>query len=730
MAINFPDPSASPWYNDPASGGNGVTYVYTSGGYWTAVQVTGSNAIDQTTGDARYVNVSGDSMTGGLNVAGNVGIGTSSPSDTLHLNGTTGYGLKITDASSHIATYRTHGDGAILKTASNHALLFGTNDTERMRIDSSGNVGIGTTSPGQSLDIESGSSTTGRVTAHGYICRDNWGSASSLGNGMMSPATNSLAFTTNSTERMRIDSSGRLLVGTSSDTTARLVVKGAAGSGDDGINVISGSTTVGSKAAIFFSPSTSGSFSTGSAIKTERLSPDGSDLQFYTCTALGSAPTERMRIGSDGNVQISMGGSGYATLFRYGTNEDNYIRSGVNGITAFGDHNGGERMRIDSSGRLLVGTSSASNQNNAGGASAREAKAYIFNANQTTTERYSLAINSGSTNASGASLHLNKTRSTTDAHTVVQSDDVLGEIRFQGSDGTFYVQGARIQAEVDGTPGSQDMPGRLVFSTTADGASSPTERMRIDSSGNLLFKQETASSPYPEQKLKWSNDSTTTNGFYISQDTARNGRVWHEQGLDVLFGTNNSEAMRIDSSGSVMIGKTTTSNIQVDGFEVRQQSGAQVNLTNSGNGVPAMYINNRYGAGTQQAIQFYFGSTHVGSITTTSTTTAFTNLSDYRLKENVVDIADGITRVKQLQPKRFNFIADANTTIDGFLAHEAQTVVPEAVTGTYNEIDEDGNPAYQGIDQSKLVPLLTAALQEAIGEIESLKARVAALEAL
>jgi len=105
-------------------------------------------------------------------------------------------------------------------------------------------------------------------------------------------------------DSVNIDSSGRLLVGTSTDTTARLVVKGSAGSGDDGINVISGSTTVGSKAAIFFSPSTSGSFSTGSAIKTERLSPDGSNLQFYTCTALGNSPTERMKIQRDGAFNV------------------------------------------------------------------------------------------------------------------------------------------------------------------------------------------------------------------------------------------------------------------------------------------------------------------------------------------------------------------------------------------------------------------------------------------
>jgi hypothetical protein len=77
--------------------------------------------------------------------------------------------------------------------------------------------------------------------------------------------------------------------------------------------------------------------------------------------------------------------------------------------------------------------------------------------------------------------------------------------------------------------------------------------------------------------------------------------------------------------------------------------------------------------------------------------------------------------VKALAPKRFNFIADADTTVDGFLAHEAQAVVPEAVTGTHNEVDANGNAVMQGIDQSKLVPLLTAALKESITKIEALE---------
>ena len=78
-------------------------------------------------------------------------------------------------------------------------------------------------------------------------------------------------------------------------------------------------------------------------------------------------------------------------------------------------------------------------------------------------------------------------------------------------------------------------------------------------------------------------------------------------------------------------------------------------------------------------------------------------------------------RLKQLKPSRFNFIADPDTTVDGFLAHEVQDVVPEAITGTKDAVDAEGNPEYQGIDQSKLIPLLVATIQE-------LEARIAQLE--
>jgi len=114
------------------------------------------------------------------------------------------------------------------------------------------------------------------------------------------------------------------------------------------------------------------------------------------------------------------------------------------------------------------------------------------------------------------------------------------------------------------------------------------------------------------------------------------------------------------------------------------------------------------------------GTTTYGSIARNLSSIAYNTSSDYRLKENIAPVANAIERVKDLSPCRFNFIGSAHT-VDGFLAHEAKEVVPESVTGDKDAVDEEGNPVYQGIDQSKLVPLLTAALQEAIARIEALE---------
>ena len=179
-----------------------------------------------------------------------------------------------------------------------------------------------------------------------------------------------------------------------------------------------------------------------------------------------------------------------------------------------------------------------------------------------------------------------------------------------------------------------------------------------------------------------------------------------------------NERLRINSSGHTFFQGLTSL--------TASSSNKGINIENqSNNGRMNLHANSS--AGNALGISFYNSGNHVGSIYYSSTTTTYNTSSDYRLKENVTAISDGITRLKTLKPSRFNWKADSSTTVDGFLAHEV-TAVPEAVVGTKDEVDSDNNPVYQGIDQSKLVPLLTAALQEAIAKIETLESKVAALE--
>jgi len=202
------------------------------------------------------------------------------------------------------------------------------------------------------------------------------------------------------------------------------------------------------------------------------------------------------------------------------------------------------------------------------------------------------------------------------------------------------------------------------------------------------------------------------------------GRIGYDHSASaMMFTTVTSERMRIDSSGNLRVGNTGGAWPAVDGVILLQEGILQASLNNSA----SLYLNR--GSSDGNIAQFARSSTTVGGISVTSSSTSFNTSSDYRLKENVADIADGITRVKQLEPKRFNFIADPDKTVDGFLAHEAQAVVPEAVTGTHNEVDDDGNAVMQGIDQSKLVPLLTAALKEAITKIETLETEMTSVKA-
>jgi hypothetical protein len=294
----------------------------------------------------------------------------------------------------------------------------------------------------------------------------------------------------------------------------------------------------------------------------------------------------------------------------------------------------------------------------------------------------------------------------------------------------------------DATSGAAEYDGQILYSQNSQSmsfATAQSTRIVIDSSGNVGLGTSSFTATSSGRQILEINGASSA---LINLDVGGTRKAYHStDGTDVfsynvasgsyVFGTNDSERMRIDSSGNLLIHQSAsttpgTGNISVGAsFEsLGSTVGSALHLSRS-NG-PSLFLNAN--ANTQVA-RFHASGTEVGSISVTGSATAFNTSSDYRLKENVVSLDDGITRLKQLSPKRFNFIASPEKTVDGFIAHEAQAVVPQAVSGTHNEVDDKGNAVMQQIDQSKLVPLLTAALQEAIAKIETLEAKVAALEA-
>jgi hypothetical protein len=201
----------------------------------------------------------------------------------------------------------------------------------------------------------------------------------------------------------------------------------------------------------------------------------------------------------------------------------------------------------------------------------------------------------------------------------------------------------------------------------------------------------------------------------------------NQNGLDIRTSSNNivlsdgdgNPRMHINSSGEVGI-KNGRADAQLN-VRGPDNSGYGIQAEQHGaSGIPyAAYL---YNANTK-VFDFRWYGTTIGHISNSAgTSISYNTTSDYRLKENIDYTWDATTRLKQLKPARFNFIADeTNTLVDGFLAHEVQDIVPEAITGEKDAVDSDGNPEYQGIDQSKLVPLLVKTIQE-------LEARITALE--
>ena len=573
-----------------------------------------------------------------------VGIGTTSPDTPLTIHNSSDPELRVGYSSSQDHRLRWDSSKVFLdadpdNANSNSALGLSVDGSTKLYILDSGNVGIGTISPSNNLEVASADHTgiliqSNRTTATDNIGAVDFRSSSTDVARIQSLVDGTIKFrnTSSLTERMRIDSSGRVGIGDTSPDR-ELVVKNA---------------------------------SSNATIKIEASNAHTSQLFFSDTDAE-----------NPGRISL-FHGSGQET--------SNSMLFDLGGTT---------RMAIGSSGKVSIGTTTPSSN----------AAAYML----------TIADPNNSLGNAGLTIR---------AGTGVSGGTHQGSI--------FYS---------NATSGSGEFAGYLQYNHNNNWfriGTNSNERLRIDSSGRLLLGTTTEGfSEYDDLTISTSGHT----GITIRSGTSSEGTIAFSDGTSgddeyrglvqynhpnnyLRFLTNASERMRIDASGSVGIG-TTSPSYRLD---VLAGQGAVSRFrqatNNQGVSHACIILRHQAASSSAQGVGMLFqnsSGSEVGSIRF-GPSTSYNTTSDYRLKENVVAISDGITRLKTLKPSRFNWKEDASFTVDGFLAHEV-TAVPEAITGTKDEVDSDNNPVYQSIDQSKLVPLLVAALQEAIGRIEVLEAK-------
>jgi len=322
--------------------------------------------------------------------------------------------------------------------------------------------------------------------------------------GLYSPGADQVAISTNGTGRLFVDATGRVGLGPSAVAPDSLIDARHIQNAASTIRVVNTDAGASADCRLIADNGTDlggiikrGTGHANAGFVSLLNSSTTAPLTFLT------AGSERARIDSSGRVGIgSTAPNTVLDLYRASAT-DVYITTGnttaswLTGVAAGGNYNiysnnaasvvfttnASERARIDSSGRLLVGTSSA--RSNFDGNTATP----LFQIEGVTAATASASVVRGANDTTGSTFNLGKTRATAvGGNTVVSSGDQIGIVNFQAADGTNLIDAASIQAEVDGTPGTNDMPGRLVFSTTADGASSPTERMRIAQNGVVTIQ--------------------------------------------------------------------------------------------------------------------------------------------------------------------------------------------------------------------------------------------------
>ena len=506
-------------------------------------------------------------------------------------------------------------NGTFVKTLCNYDYQFdfwsfNTAGSERMRIDSSGNVGIGTDSPGSKLEISGNVNTALRIRdttgAYSQITYNDNGSSTSaltieVDPGNTSTPDSDIRFKVDGSEKMRIAADGSVGIGTSS-STATLHVQNNDNTPGGNIQTWTADLGTNTRSATLIAPEVDDIndpfiFHTNNAWQFRVDSTDALTIDSSGDVGIGTdSPTEKLTV--DGNillastsqyVKFAAGNSQESGLLAHDSDANeragiNFQGVGSNQTTAITFSTSdtvssmAERMRIDNNGKVLINTSTSRENLVNGSLSA-----------QLQVEGTGHSVSSGSfirngDNRFASFLTLGKTRGTANgSNTIVQNDDLLGTFAFLGADGTNLIPAAKIVAEVDGTPGTNDMPGRLVFSTTSDGASDATERMRIDSSGNVGIGTSSPDSTLHLTKTDaTAYDATATDGqvgigptLYLENPANANNTVGgqivfgmrstEEQARiaatggtapSLTFGTADNERMRIASSGFVGIGTT------------------------------------------------------------------------------------------------------------------------------------------------------------------------------
>ena len=470
---------------------------------------------------------------------------------------------------------------------------------------------------------------------------------------------------------------------------------------------------------------------------------------------LGSSGSTRFGLASGANIIQSA-----AADFGIGSQSGHNLILGTNNA---------ERLRITSGGIIKCGTSSVLKAEINNAVSGHQFisqcsdnnngfEVYQQHGSNTTRNTFAVYANTGSSNAKNLQFAVRG-----DGKVGIGTDAPNQPLHVHAS-GTSYV---RFTDESSGTGASDgvviglDHPHTYVWNYEAGNfvvATNATERLRIDSSGRvginttgfadsataLNIKNGAAGSEHTFLDIEC-NANESCRVRFSEDGSTYPGEIRYDQSQNSMdFFVNSAESMSIDSTNNIYMGdpadygngnygQTSGNGNFLFRRDTGSTGGAVILTTDSDNGWANMYLN-RFDWNTSddsRFINFFKNGSSISSIELNAggTQVVYNTGSDYRLKENVVSLTGAIDRIKQLQPKSFNLIEDSeNNPLDGFLAHEASTVVPYAVTGTKDgmKVDESGNtvPDMQGMDYGKLTPLLTAALQEAITKIETLEQRL------